>query len=743
MDRFFKTLSAQFIALTLILVFLLMTPFSVFFSSKFRSASEEASQKLVKAEEASTQRAAMLVIQFISRVSPEALMAKDLYSLTVYAEEAMRDSSLMSIEFIDMQGNSLLRKDNPLFQSGTSVPDSLRKEFKVPVVTDKQRLGVEQQVGEVHLRVSYLEQHIKEKKILEELESSVNMVLASLGVFSLLQCGVLAFAVWVTLRRLLLRPLRKVTERLRDIAEGEGDLTERLVVEKRNEVGDLAHYFNQLMDKMQHFVRQMAMQTESLSATIRIMEDAASRMLADSGLVVEQARVSAAESDKATASVRNVAESVEQVSARSNAVAVASESVSTNLNTVAAAVEQMSANLNAVANSSEHMSLGMNTVAAAIEEMGASLSEVANSSAQASKVANQAQDKAQFTSEAIDSLGKSAQAIGKVVDMIAGIASQTNLLALNATIEAASAGEAGKGFAVVAGEVKELAKQTALATEDIRNQVRNIQESTQKSINAIQAIVGVIQEVNTLNATIASAVEEQTATTNEISRNVVGVAGTVKEVSQNVQEAAQGANEVSQNVVRAVNGVHEISGNISELARASRGIADNAGLAAKGMQGVLKAAGEAEKLASQTVGIAGRTERMAQRTVEQGQDMVSFTGQFKTGKRPFDLSNVRFTHLQLLGSVQDICNGAARVAENRLPASHECSLGRWLKSGDARSCDAILLRELTSRHDHFHSLCAEIVATAEKGDLQSAKASHAKLEDVSTQLLKLVDQVYG
>lgn len=738
-----KTLSFKFVVMTIGFVCVMVMPFSIYFSNKFRSSLEVLGQQWVASEEASTQRTSELLVQFVARISPEAVMGKDLYSLTVFANEALRDSSVMRIDIYGMDGQRLLNLESPIFAGRhQEVPDSLRKLFKVPVITDKQRLGVEQQVGEVHLVTSYLDLELHKQKQVEELESKISTIIVFLSFFSVLLCVVLSLAIWIILRRLLLHPLLQVTDRLRDIAEGEADLTERLLVTRRDEVGNLAFYFNELMNKLQFFVRHMAAQTATVAATSRTLEDTSRSMVDDSGKMVELSKASVQETSKASANVRSVADGVEQVSASANRVASSSEKVTTNLNSMAAAVEQMSANLNAVAQSGEHMTLGMNTVASAIEEMGASLSEVANSSGQASKVANQAQEKALKTSQNIDALGKSALAIGKVVEMISGIAAQTNLLALNATIEAASAGEAGKGFAVVANEVKELAKQTALATEDIRGQVKNIQDSTQECIAAIQAIVTVIHDVNLLNASIAAAVEQQTATTNEISRSVVGVANSVKEVSQNVQQAAIGANEVSSNVQAAVSGVHGIAANISELASASRSIAGNAGLVAQGMLAVQTQAGLVEQVAAQTAGGAGRTGSMALRMSELGRTMVAFADQFKTGDKIFDMDTAKYGHLNMVATILGMVDDASAVTLEVKRAT-ECVLGRWLHGEKGQKYQGNpAYQELYAAHERFHKLGAEIAALVRQGERAKAREYSEDLVKLSLVVLEKMDLFY-
>jgi len=189
---------------------------------------------------------------------------------------------------------------------------------------------------------------------------------------------------------------------------------------------------------------------------------------------------------------------------------------------------------NSVATGAEHVSMTIQTVAAATEEMNVSISEIAKNAVQAASITEKAELKAEESRVIVDTLGRSAKEIGNVVEVIKSIASQTNLLALNATIEAASAGEAGKGFAVVANEVKELAKQSATATEDIRLKIEEIQKSTAEAVSAINEITTIVVEINQINRTIASAVEEQSVTTNEISRNVTEASSSSVQITQSI-----------------------------------------------------------------------------------------------------------------------------------------------------------------------------------------------------------------
>ena len=409
----------------------------------------------------------------------------------------------------------------------------------------------------------------------------------------------------------------------------DGDLTARISTDYQGDLQKLRNAVNNTATKLAQTVSEIGNNANTLASSSEELTSVSATMAAGSEQMTQQSNTAAAATEQASANVKNMAAGVEQISANANTVASASEEVSANLNTVVAAVEQMSSNMKVVANTSEKMTSAVNSVATAIEEMSVSLNEVSKSSGQAATVASKAAQSANNTAAIVDKLGESAQEIGKVVDMIKGIAAQTNLLALNATIEAASAGEAGKGFAVVANEVKELAKQTASATEDIRAQVAGMQSNTQQAVKAIDEIVHIINEINSISGNIAAAVEEQTATTNEISKNVGDAARGANEVSRNVQQAAQGANEVSRNVQEAVKGVGDIARNITQLATGANDVARNAGEAAKGMNDVAKNVVAVSTQAKDTTRGAGDTNTSAKELARLAERLQSAVRKFR------------------------------------------------------------------------------------------------------------------
>jgi methyl-accepting chemotaxis protein len=241
----------------------------------------------------------------------------------------------------------------------------------------------------------------------------------------------------------------------------------------------------------------------------------------------------------------NLREIIESIAGTAQNVASASEELSATSQQISANSEETSAQAGVVSNATQQVSQNLQTVATGAEEMGASIKEIAKNAGEAARVATAAVQVAETTNATVSKLGESSAEIGQVIKVITSIAQQTNLLALNATIEAARAGEAGKGFAVVANEVKELAKETAKATEDISRRIAAIQTDTQASVEAIGTISTVIKQINDISNTIATAVEEQNATTNEMARNVSDAAHGSGEITSNIAGVAQAAESTS------------------------------------------------------------------------------------------------------------------------------------------------------------------------------------------------------
>ncbi len=342
----------------------------------------------------------------------------------------------------------------------------------------------------------------------------------------LLAISVVAFIVAMTIgifiSSRIVKTVKVIRDRVKDIAVGDGDLTKRVNVTSSDELGQLAGYFDDFLSKLQKLIKQIAANAQTLAGS--------------SGSLTEMASMMAGGAD--------------EMSNQSTSVASSAEEMSVNMNNMASSTEQMSANVK--------------TASASVEEMTASISEIAKNAEQASSVADEASKLAETSNEKIAQLGTAADEIGKVVEVIQDIAEQTNLLALNATIEAARAGDAGKGFAVVATEVKELAKQTADATEDIGKRIAAIQGATGESVESIGKISDVVKNVNEVSRTIASAVEEQSITTKEIAQNVNQAASASETVARGVTESATASSEITKNITGVDNAAKQTAQGASQ-----------------------------------------------------------------------------------------------------------------------------------------------------------------------------------
>ncbi|KAB2648157.1 MAG: PAS domain-containing protein [Verrucomicrobia bacterium] len=266
-----------------------------------------------------------------------------------------------------------------------------------------------------------------------------------------------------------------------------------------------------------------------------------------------------------------LAKTLAAVAQNATTLSSASEELSANSSQMVSNAEETATQAGVVSAAAEQVSKNVQTVATGTEEMGASIKEIAKNAQDAAKVAASAVKTAETTNATISKLGDSSAEIGKVIKVITSIAQQTNLLALNATIEAARAGEAGKGFAVVANEVKELAKETAKATEDISQKIEAIQGDTKSAVIAIAEISAIINKINDYQNTIASAVEEQTATTNEISRNVAEAAKGSTEIAQNITGVATAAKSTTS----GANDTQKAAGELSRMASELQAIVSN------------------------------------------------------------------------------------------------------------------------------------------------------------------------
>jgi len=263
-------------------------------------------------------------------------------------------------------------------------------------------------------------------------------------------------------------------------------------------------------------------------------------------------------------SAGSLTSAVSELFAVSTELLSSAQEISTRTESVASVTVQSTGNISAISSAAEQMSSSADNVASAIEEMSASIMEVSSNCQKELQIASSASLQARKGKEIVNHLGNASKSIGKVIEVINDIADQTNLLALNATIEAASAGEMGRGFSVVANEVKELAKQTALATSEVTNQIELMQSNSEAAVKAIEQVANVIDEVTIISQTIASSVEQQSATINEISRNISQVSSGARDVAANVTESAKGIKDVSGSINEIKNSIVHVTCDIDK-----------------------------------------------------------------------------------------------------------------------------------------------------------------------------------
>ncbi|MBF0413544.1 MAG: methyl-accepting chemotaxis protein [Desulfamplus sp.] len=454
----------------------------------------------------------------------------------------LKIDGINAIRVLDVDGGAFAAAwKNPEIITGKIIPDEIQLDEALSIVEDA--IHENEKVGSVRiyftreLIIKAIEKRQKETEISiaqfnQLFKQNIKKAITSQITTSGFIVVALILTILFCLHFIVTKPINKTVVMVKDIAEGEGDLTKRLTVKNRynDEIDELSIWFNIFVEKLQYLIGDIAQNTEVVDTSACDLSNISS--VVSNGVVV--------------------------LSERAQAVGAATEEMSANMNSVAAACEQASANIN--------------VVAAAAEQMTNTINEIASSSEQARKITADAVKKSAHAVERINTLGRAANDITRVTEVITEISGQTNLLALNATIEAARAGEAGKGFAVVANEIKELAKQTANATLEIKDKINNIQTSTQGSVTEIDEISEVIGKVNDIVKNIATAMDEQSSATGEIAENISQASTGIQEVNENVAQSSSVSGAIARDIEEVNRYTLTISGSSTKLDASSHSL---------------------------------------------------------------------------------------------------------------------------------------------------------------------------
>ncbi len=552
------------------------------------------------------------------------------------------------------------------------------------------------------------------------------------AVFGLLSCGVM---VWILMR--VEHKVRRVVETIQQVMQG--NLTVRIdLADSRSEIGLIAYSMDRTIIMLERLMRMIGMHAGSVTASatelLRIREQVESdagttfQVVADVTLAnkelgdaVNTVRVSI---DQMTDNVGLISDAATKVSNDVVTIAASVEQASANITTMASAAEEMTANISGINNNLYQVDHAVQDIAGSLHEMNDALGGVRKRCQEANHVSEQANEKARAARSVMGNLGMAAREIGQVVELINNIAEQTNILALNASIEAAGAGEAGKGFAVVANEVKELARQTAQATQLIANKIVEIQSVVNDAVDTNREIGEAIAQINTANREITASVDEQNSTVQVISNNMNSVAQAAAQVTTNARELNAAAVEVARSAAEAAHGTSEVANSASRVADLARQMAGESYRAMNFAQSVTQSAQISQNVsatvqakmeqASHTThlmqGSARHFQRLGQVMQSMSNSLYASQTEVDISPPPFDILLVKEELLTLQGRMEQLLSGRLSVRDPLLPVQ-KMVFADWISGkenhSDVHRQAVELFRQLMDKIEKMQSAMRE------------------------------------
>ncbi|MBF0379584.1 MAG: type IV pili methyl-accepting chemotaxis transducer N-terminal domain-containing protein [Magnetococcales bacterium] len=528
---------------------------------------------------------------------------------------------------------------------------------------------------------------------------------------------------------------------------------------------------NALSRQFQSIIRQVFLQTRSMSACIKDLELVKNGLSNDSVHTLQLSREVANDHVVVKELVSNIQQSTSNTASQAEAISTATDNLSSNISTIASASEQSSINITTMASAAEEITANLSnvnsnleqvdesvsSVAKAIEEVTSSLSQVRERCQAASLESQQANGKAQATSAVMEELALSANEIGQVVDMIKNIANQTNILALNASIEAAGAGEAGLGFSVVANEVKNLARQTNDATKTISDKIEEIQNKANRVSVANTEITDSISLIDSSNTEITSAVDTQADSINNIAQSIKNVAEASGEVTNSAKELNIAAQDVARSALEAAMGTQEVAKSASQAAESAETLSQQGRDIFSASQEVSISAQEAansttnannmvQKILTNTSYVSGAVHHsslLIDSMEIPGKKLQESVNIITLSPEPFDVEKIKMAHLGWLGKLEGVIRGRTLLKPEQVASGHECEFGKWYDNdGKGKFGELEIFKKVGEVHMRVHDVAKEAVKMVSDGDIPGAEEKMNMFSDIKDNLFNLLDQLY-